>query len=417
MKWHRSLLGAAGISMLLSTTAMATDVTVWCWAPEFNGAAMNEAVARYTAAHPDVKINVVDFVKGDLEQKLQTQLASGQTDGLPDIVLVEDYGAKKYLMSFPGTFEPLTDKIDYSQFAPYKVESATVDGQTYSLPFDSGVTGLFYRSDMLEQAGFKMADLQDITWDQLIEIGKTVKEKTGKPLLSIDQGDAGALRIMMQSAGTWYFKEDGTVNVKDNAVFKAALTTWVKMLQTPDLYKAVSGWGDYTGAFNNGDVAGVFTGVWMTGGIKGNNMSGKWSVAPIPRLDIEGGTHYSNLGGSSWFVLSSAPSKDAAIDFLKTVWGGDVDFYQKILVGQGAFTSYLPAREGPAYSAKDDYFGGQAVWANFSEWQAKIPGVNYGIYTNEADAAVATQLPGLVAGGSIDDAIVAIDAQIAQQME
>jgi lactose/L-arabinose transport system substrate-binding protein len=244
-----------------------------------------------------------------------------------------------------------------------------------------------------------------------------IKEKTGKPLLSIDQGDAGALRIMMQSAGTWYFKEDGTVNVKDNAVFKAALSTWVKMLQTPDLYKAVSGWGDYTGAFNNGDVAAVFSGVWMTGGIKGNGMSGKWSVAPIPRLDIEGSTHYSNLGGSSWYVLSSAPSKDAAIDFLKTVWGGDVDFYQKILIGQGAFTSYLPAREGPAYSAKDDFFGGEPVWANFSEWQAKIPGVNYGIYTNEADAAVATQLPGLVAGGSIDDAITAIDAQIAQQMQ
>ena len=416
-KWYRSLLVAAGINLLLATTALATEVTVWCWAPEFNGAAMKEAISRYTATHPDVKINVVDFAKPDMEQKIQTQLASGQTDGLPDIVLIEDYGAKKYLLSFPGAFEPLTDKIDYTKFAPYKVALATVDGQTYSLPFDSGVTGLFFRSDLLGQAGYKLADLQDITWDQLIDIGKVVKEKTGKPLLSIDQGDAGAIRIMMQSAGTWYFKEDGTVNVKDNPAFKAALTTWVKMLQSTDLYKPVSGWGDYTGAFNNGDVAAVFSGVWMTGGIKGNNMAGKWSVAPIPRLDIAGSTHYSNLGGSSWYVLSSAPSKEAAIDFLKTEWGSDVDFYQKILVGQGAFSSYLPARDGAAYSAKDDYFGGEAVWANFSEWQAKIPGVNYGIYTNEADAAVTAQLPGLVAGGSIDDAIVAIDAQIAQQIQ
>ena len=92
-------------------------------------------------------------------------------------------------------------------------------------------------------------------------------------------------------------------------------------------------------------------------------------------------------------------------------------FCVKILVGQGAFTSYLPARDGAAYSAKDDYFGGQAVWADFSAWQAKIPSVNYGIYTNEADAAVTAQIPGLVAGGSIDDAIVAIDAQIEQQIQ
>ena len=416
-KWHRSLIAAAGVNLLLATTALADNVTVWCWAPEFNGAAMNEAIARYTAAHPEHTITVVDFAKADLEQKLQTQLASGQTEGLPDIVLIEDYGAQKYLLSFPGAFEPLTDKLDYSQFAAYKVSLATVDGQTYSLPFDSGASGLFYRSDLLAEAGYKAEDLADITWDQMIEIGKAVNAKTGKPMFSIDQNDAGAIRIMLQSAGSWYFDAEGNANIKDNPVFKSALTTWVKMLQTPELYKAVSGWGDYTGAFNNGDVAGVFTGVWMTGGIKGNNMSGKWAVAPTPRLDIEGSTHYSNLGGSSWYVLSSAPSKDAAIDFLKTVWAGDVDFYQKILVGQGAFSSYLPAREGAAYMASDDYFGGQAVWASFSDWQAQIPGVNYGIFTNEADAAVTAQLPGLVAGGSIDDAILAIDAQIAQQIQ
>ena len=100
-----------------------------------------------------------------------------------------------------------------------------------------------------------------------------------------------------------------------------------------------------------------------------------------------------------------------------SVWAGDVDFYQKILVGQGAFAAYLPAREGEAYTASDDYFGGQAVWVDFSDWQAQIPGVTYGIFTNEADAAVTAALPGLVAGGSIDEPIAAIDAQIAQQIQ
>ena len=414
----KGVLALAGIQLVTATMAHATDVTDCCWDPKFNGAAMNEAIARYTATHKDVNIKVVDFAKADLEQKLQTQLASGTTDGLPDIVLIEDYGAQKYLLSFPKAFEPLTDKVDYSKFAKYKVDLATVNGQTYSLPFDSGVTGLFYRSDLLSQAGYKADDLKDITWDQLIAIGDKVQATTGKPLFSFDINDAGAIRIMLQSAGSWYFNADGTPHIKDNPVFKAALTTWVKMLQDKNLYKSVSGWGDYTGAFNNGDVAGVFTGVWMTGGIKGNNMSGKWAVAPIPKLDgVEGATHYSNLGGSSWYVLSSAPAKDAAVDFLKSVWGSDVDFYQKILVGQGAFSSYLPARDGAAYSATDDYFGGQAVWKDFSDWQAQIPGVNYGIFTNEADAAVTAQLPGLVAGGDIDKAIEAIDAQITQQIQ
>ena len=409
---------ATGVSFLALSAAWADEVTVWCWAPEFNGAAMNAAIAIYTAANPDTTITVVDFAKGDLELKLQTQLASGTTEGLPDIVLIEDYGAQKYLLSFPGAFEPLTDVIDYSQFADYKVALATVDGETYSLPFDSGVTGLFYRTDLLAEAGYDAAALQDITWDQMIEIGQAVNAATGKPMFSLDIGDSGTIRIMLQSAGSWYFDAEGNTNIVDNPVFRSALGTWVRMLQTEDLYKQVSGWGDYTGAFNNGDVAGVYSGVWMTGGIKGNNMSGLWGVAPIPRLgDIEGSGHASNLGGSSWYVLSSAPAKDTAIDFLKTVWAGNADFYQTILVGQGAFGAYLPAREGAAYSANDDYFGGEAVWANFSEWQAAIPGVNYGIFTNEADAAIAAQMPGLIAGGSLDEAIAAIDAQITQQIQ
>ncbi|WP_054008836.1 ABC transporter substrate-binding protein [Cypionkella psychrotolerans] len=409
---------ASGISLLALSSAMATEITVWSWDPNFNGATMKEAAARYAVTHPDVTVNLVDFAKADLEQKLQAQLASGTTDGLPDIVLVEDYGAQKYLLSFPGAFEPLNGKIDYSGFAPYKVQLATVDDKTYSLPFDSGVTGLFYRTDILAEAGFTAADLQDITWDQFIDIAEVVKEKTGHPMLGIDLNDAGAVRVLLQSAGKWYFTPDGQPDIAGSATFKAALETYAKLLQAKEIYKPVSGWTEYTGGFTSGEVASVFTGVWMTATIKAADMSGKWGVAPLPKLaGVEGATHASNLGGSSWYVLSSSAEKDQAVDLLAEVWGKDVDFYQKILVDQGAVGSLLAAREGEAYKATDAYFGGQAVWQSFSDWLAQIPPVNYGIFTNEADAAVAAQLPTLANGGSVDDAIAAIDAQVRAQIQ
>ena len=308
--------------------------------------------------------------------------------------------------------------MDYKAFAKYKVDLATLNGKTYSLPFDSGVTGLFYRSDILEQAGYKAADLQDITWEQYIDIAKAVKAKTGHPMLSIDVSDAGTIRMMMQSAGKWYFTPDGKPDIAGSAVFKAALSTYAKILQTPEIYKPVSGWADYTGSFTKGDVASVYTGVWMTATIKAANQSGKWAIAPLPKLSgVEGAGHASNLGGSSWYVLSTAPDKAEAIDFLANEWGKDADFYQKILVGQGALGSLLAARDGAAYKASDPYFGGQAVWQNFTTWLAQIPGVNYGIFTNEADAAVNAQIPGLAKGGSVDAAIAAIDAQIKTQAQ
>ena len=105
--------------------ALATDVTFRCWDKNFNGATLTKAANRNTAAHPAVHINIVDFAKADLEQNLQAQLASGTTQGLPDIVLIEDYGAQKYLQSFPGAFGALNGKVDCAPCAEYKVDLAT----------------------------------------------------------------------------------------------------------------------------------------------------------------------------------------------------------------------------------------------------------------------------------------------------
>lgn len=404
-------------SILAMTAAQAKDITVWCWDPNFNVAIMKEAGAIYSKTHPDIKINVVDFAKADVEAKLQTTLASGVTTSLPDIVLIEDYGAQKYIQSFPGAFASMNDVVDYSKFAPYKVKLATVDGKTYSMPFNSGVTGLYYRKDYLEQAGFKPEDMQNLTWDKYIEIGKKVAEKTGHKMMGLDPNDAGLIRIMMQSAGGWYFNDKGELNITGNEALKAALTTEGKLIAS-GITKPASGWADWVGTFTSGDVASVITGVWITGTIKATkDQENKWGVTAIPKLDIKGATDASNLGGSSWYVLASSPKKKEAIDFLNSVYGKDVDFYQKILVDQGAVGSLMEARKGAAYETADKFFGGDKIWQKFADWLSKVPSVNYGVFTNEVDAAVASQLPAIGKGGDVDAALKAIEAQAKSSMQ
>jgi lactose/L-arabinose transport system substrate-binding protein len=410
--------GAALLGMALAGQAAAEEITVWAWDPNFNGAVMEEAAARYQKDHPDVTFNIVDFAKSDVEQKLQTQLAAGLSDGLPDIVLIEDRGAQKYLLSFPGAFEPLNDVIDYSNFADYKVALAGVGDETYSVPFDSGVVGWFYRSDILAEAGFGADDLKDITWSRFIEIAKAVHDKTGVALVPLDLQDPSYIKIMLQSAGSWYFDESGSLNLADNAAFKEALSVYREILMTPEIYKTTSGWGEYTGSFMDGTTAGVISGVWMTGTVKAAKMEGKWAIAPVPRLgNIEGAVNASNFGGSSWYVLASSEERETAKDFLATVWGSDVDFYQTILTERGAVGSFLPAREGEAYSSSDDYFGKQAIWSDFSSWVEKVPAINYGIFTNEVDAAVVAQIPALADGMDVDEAVKRIEAQARSQIQ
>jgi len=402
-----------------STTANSgtKKITVWCWDPNFNVAIMNDAKAIYTKEHPDVQIDVVEMAKADLEQKLNTVLASGVKEGLPDIVLIEDYNAQKYLQAYPGAFADLTDKIDYSKFAKYKVELMTLDGKIYGVPFDSGVTGLFYRRDILEQAGYKPEDLNNITWDQFIEIGKKVKEKTGKAMIGFDPADGGLMRIMLQSAGEWYFDKDGKPNFTQNPAMKEAMVTYKKLFDS-GIVKKVSGWNEWVAAFNKGDTATVVTGAWIIGSIKAEaSQSGKWGLAPTPRLSLSNSVNASNLGGSSWYVLNGSKNKDVAIDFLKEIYAGNVEFYQKILVERGAIATYLPAQSGEAYSAPDPFFGGQKIYADLSEYMKNIPPVNYGIYTYEADAAIMGIMPDVYSGKiSIDEALKKAEEQLKNQI-
>ena len=115
-----TLVGAAltGTALMASSAASAKEVTIWAWDPNFNIAIMQEAGKRYTAKHPGTTFKIVDMAKADLEQKLQTTLASGATKSLPDIVLVEDYNAPKYLRSLspePSSPSPAWSTTQSSQ--------------------------------------------------------------------------------------------------------------------------------------------------------------------------------------------------------------------------------------------------------------------------------------------------------------
>ncbi len=394
-------------------------VTVWAWDPNFNISIMEEAATRYEATHENVDIQIVEMAKADLETKLHTTLAAQTEEGLPDIVLIEDYNAQKYLTSYPGNFADLTDAIDYSQFAEFKVNLATVDGRTYSIPFDSGVTGTFYRSDILEEAGYSAADLENITWDRFIEIGQDVKEKTGIYMLGGDPTDGGLIRVMLQSAGAWYFNESGDPILTDNEALVEAMNVY-KDLFNSGIVKPTSGWDEWVGSINNGEAASITTGVWIVGSVKApEEQSGLWSVAPVPSLNgVSGATNASNLGGSSWYILEKGAAKDTAIDFMNAIYANDTDFYQTILMNNGAVGTYVPATSGDAYATPDEFFGGAAIYEDLAAWSAQIPVVNIGNYTYEADAAVMAQMDAFIAGSiSVEEALEAAQQQLESQIQ
>ena len=405
LRMVRSALATSVLALAAGTAIADTDLTVWSWDPNFNGDVMQRAMDRYSADNPDVGLVLTDFGKDALEQKLQSQLVSGTTDGLPDIVLIEDYAAQRFLQAFPGAFEPVGDHVDLSGMAPYKVALSSYDGSTYSMPFDSGVSGFFYHTADLEAAGFTHEDLVDITWDRFVEIGIAVEEVTGKDFMVAEFAQTLVFRQMLQSAGIWYTDSDGALTAQTDPRFRQVVEEYVSVMSA-GITQDADGWTEYVGAFTSHDV--TMTGVWMTAAIKANeDQSGEWAVAPIPRIgSIEGSVNASNVGGSSWYVLADAPNKEIALDFLGDVWASDTEFYAEILVEKGAVGSLLDARNTEAYTSPDAFFGGQTVWNDFSNWLAAVPAVDFGVFTFEAEAAFTAYIPDVIRGdASLDDAL------------
>ncbi len=400
------LLAAAMVSSMVAAVPAAAEeggdetLTVWCWDPNFNIYAMQQAEKIYQADHPNFKLDIQENVYSDIETKLITAANSGDYSTLPDIFLMQDYSYHKNVANFPDVFTELTDSgIDFSQFSAGKLADSTVDGKNYGVPFDNGATIMAIRSDIVEEAGLTTDDFNNITWSQFMELAKTVKEKTGTPMLTTSGGSELVLE-MLQSAGNSPIV-DGEVKIADNEVLAKAVETYAELVNEGYMTEYTD-WDKYIASMNNGEAAGVINGCWIMSSIQAaEDQSGKWTIVDMPALDdVEGATNYANCGGASWAVSSNCKNTELAYDFLNSTFGGSVELYDDLLVNAGAIASYLPAAESDVYQEASEFYGGQKVYADIVDYASKVPAFDCGAYYSDVRSALTDVVTNVVQDGA-----------------
>lgn len=270
-----------------STGDETDELVVWCW-DAFNVDAMKLAGDIYSTDHPNVTIKVEETVSADIQTLVQTYAMGGQLDALPDVFLMDDQVFAKYLQNYPEVFADLTDSgIPFSDFASAKVANSVRDGKNYGVPYDSNTVIACYRTDYLEQAGYSIADLTDITWERFIEIGKDVLAQTGMPMLTNVQGEPDLLNMILQSAGISVFDENGKISLVNNDGLKEAMNVYMELVQSGVLQEQTD-WSGYQGSINNGTVVGTINGSWICATIMSTDQAeqvGNWAVTNMPKLN------------------------------------------------------------------------------------------------------------------------------------
>ena len=388
-------------------------ITIWAWDEAFNIAAANKAKDMYIKENPDAEVEVVTMAQDDIVAKLNTSLSSGSYEGLPNVVLIEDYRIQGYLTAYQDEFSDLSSIAKQSDFAEYKTGVNYIDGKLYGVPFDSGVAATFYRTDLIEEAGYTKADMENLTWEKYIEIGKAVKEKTGTAMLTLDPSDIGQIRMMLQSAGSWYTDADGKVAIADNQALKDSIKIYDELVKS-GITKQVADWDQFVGAFNNGEVASVVTGCWIAPSIRNEeSQSGKWAIAEFPKMSSNSeSVNASSIGGAGWYVLKNVENSETALDFLGKTFASNIDLMNELAEDITLVSTLNKASEAPNYTKPNEFFSGQEIFADLAKWTGEVPSVNYGMHTYAIEDIMTEAVQAIVGGADIDETLKTFQSQV-----
>lgn len=396
--------GGSGAVALDPDAKLEGEITVWSW--DVGAVALERLAADFEKAHTGTTVKVVDVGYDNAYDKMSVGFQAGT--GLPDVVTIETDAAPGYITQFPKGMLDLNPILgeDEADFDPFKWSAGSdADGSLRIAPWDSGTVALYYRTDIIEEAGVDIGAVE--TWDDLIAAGTVIKEKTGHTLLSTDLAAGGGFQMLLQQLGQGLFDEAGDITLDSPEAVR--VLTMLQEMNQAGLIKNVTGWDGRVTSAKDGDSAVTADAVWWIGTLQGDapELSGKYAVLPLPVFD-EGGARTSNNGGSGLAVPAQAENPQLAAAFVDFVLA-DADNQVSMMTNEGLFPSYLPALESDYFSKPVDYFGGQPVYETFAELTAQIPPIVYTSDSAEASDIVANAVSAAVLNGA-DPATVLADA-------
>lgn len=386
--------GGAGGAALDPDAKLSGEITVWSW--DVGAVALERLAADFEKQHEGTTVKVVDVGYDNAYDKMSVGFQAGT--GLPDVVTIETDAAPGYITQFPKGMLDLNPILgdDEKDFDPFKwAAGSDADGSLRIAPWDSGTVAMFYRTDIVEEAGVDLEAVQ--TWDDLIAAGKVIKEKTGHTLMSTDIAAGGGFQARLQQLGQGLFNEKGEITL--NSPEAVRVLTMLKDMNEAGLIKNVTGWDGRVTSAKDGDSAITPEAVWWIGTLQGDapEHSGKYGVLPLPVFD-EGGARTSNNGGSGLAVPAQAKNPQLAAAFVDFVLA-DADSQASMMKNEGLFPSYLPALEDEQFSEPVEYFGGQPVYEVFAELTAEIPPIVYTSDSAEATDIVANAVSAAMLNG------------------
>jgi multiple sugar transport system substrate-binding protein len=379
IRWTGILFGVVALVSSLGVPQPATGaqtVAIQYWhinSPSFGGPAVTDLVQRFEAAHPGIKV-VDKFQPGQytgLATQLQAALAAQQP---PDVAQI-GYNLLAYVAEnfphYPVENFRKTDAAFFGGFRPNILALGQYGGVQHGMPYGLSTPVMYYNADLLKQAGLDPGR-PPATWTAVIAAGQTIKTKTGKLGIYLQQpNDDWMFQYLVYDNGGRLLSADGKRVMFDSPEAAQALQLWADLVNKQRLAPNVS-WDEGEGSFLAGNIAMYITTIGKRGNLQAH-ASFDLRAVPAPRFGTKG--LKVAAGGNDLFIFSPAGERrQAAWEFVKFLLSPE---------GETAWTKatgYLPPRvsvaqdpmylkpffsENPLMKAALDSFPAISVWQSF----------------------------------------------------
>lgn len=317
-------------------------VTLEFWTIGREGEAVTHLLPAFEKAHPDIHVRIQQIPLTAAHEKLLTAYAGGS---LPDLTQIGNTWIPEFAALH--ALEPLNARVAHSgviredDYFASAWATNRIDGVLYGIPWYVDTRLLFYRVDLLRDAGFDAPPRDWAEWQaQMHAIRAKSGDKRWGALLPTNEYDQLLALALQQHVPL--LRDGGRYGNFQSAGFKRTLAFYVGLFKRGDVppYTNVQVTNPWQ-AFGRGDFVFYLSGPWNIGEFRKRLPAPRqpeWSTAQLPGPDGPGD---SVTYGSSLVIPRSSRHKDAAWTLIEYLSRPDVQVHFYELLGD------LPARRSP----------------------------------------------------------------------
>ncbi|WP_104088334.1 sugar ABC transporter substrate-binding protein [Arthrobacter sp. GMC3] len=286
-------------------------------------------LAGFEKENPNIKVDLISPPTDSADQKIQQMLQSGKGIDVVEArdITVGSFGANKWLYDmsadlkgWDGWDNLTTNAVNYSK----------QDGKTYYIPYGFYGLSLFYRTDLVKEAGFSgpPASWQDLL-KQSEKLNQPDENKFGYAFRGGPNANSNAVAVIEAYTADQIDKENAFKLTNGKTIFSApeaqqAMDDYLEIFKKGSPPSSVAwGYPEMVQGFSNGSTAFLLQDPEVIATIKESKSlkADQWSVAPL--LVGPTGKAIQPVASAGWGIAESSKAKPEAIKLIKYLSQGE----------------------------------------------------------------------------------------------